>query len=125
MVKIDFIIQLSIVLLIASMFGYVFAVMKEYFDFKNKRVVIKSKIVNQDYLDNLDLQIFKIGHIRLKSGDIIKIYSSFKENIQGTVLGAQKEENSVILLLKNDEIVTYKISDINKLRVISRYGSLF
>lgn len=125
MITFNHIIQLLIVLLIACIFGYVFTVMKEYSDLLNRRVVINSKAVSQDILDGLDLQIFKVGNTKLKTGDIVKIYSSIKKSIKGTVLGAQIKDNSLVLLMKDDEIISYKISDIKRLRVVSRYGRLF
>ncbi len=44
-----------------SVFGYLFAVIKEKLDLKNQRVSIKSKSVTQDLIDDVDFKVFKLG----------------------------------------------------------------
>lgn len=122
---IDNLIIFVTLILLVSLTGYIFSVLREKMDLFNNRVVIKSKNVNQHVLDKIDLKIFKLGNIKLTIGDEIRIYLKNNSFVQGTLIGAKKKDNCLCLVTKQDELVELNIKTIRKLKVMTRYGRLF
>ncbi|WP_432400738.1 hypothetical protein [Wukongibacter sp. M2B1] len=125
MIYIDYLLKLSIVLLIVSIFGYLLSLLKEKYDLFNNRISFKSKKITQNLLDEIDLKIFKLGNIHLSIGDQIKIYLKNSRAIKGTVLGAKKQDNTLCILTLEDKVVELNVSKIKRLRILSKYGRLF
>lgn len=122
---IDNIIILVVLVLLVSIFGYVFSVLREKIDLSKNRVIIKSKSVSQNLLDNIDLKIFKLGKVKLTIGDEIRIYLKDNKLVKGTLIGAKKKDNCLCVVTKHDELVELNIKTIRKLKVMTRYGRLF
>lgn len=122
---IDYVLKFSIILLLVTMFGYIFSLLKEKYEVVNNRITFKSKKITQTFLDGLDLKIFKLGNINLSIGDQIKIYLNNNNSVKGTVLGAKRKNNTLCILTLEDKIMELKVSKIKRLRIISRYGKIF
>lgn len=112
-------------LLVISFFGYLFSVIKEKTDFKNNKVYLKSKIINQKLIDEIDYKIFKLGNTKLNIGDEIKVHLRNNKLVKGTLVGAKKNSNSLCLVTSEDEILELSIPTIKKLKVTSKYGRIF
>ncbi|MCT4565086.1 MAG: hypothetical protein N4A68_12340 [Maledivibacter sp.] len=125
MYYIDQLLQVSIVLFIVSIFGYLLSVLKEKKDLINNEIIFQSDKISQSFLDELDLKIFKLGNLNLSIGDQIKIYLKNNNSIKGTVLGAKTKENILCILTLEDKVIELKVSKIKKLRILSRYGRIF
>lgn len=117
-------ITISILLFLAAIIGYIFAVVKENINFANQTVEIDSKAVTQQVLDSLDYTVFKLGETRLKIGDEVKIQLSQRGAVKGTLLGAKKNTNSLCIVTKDDELVELNVRKIKKLKVLTKYGRL-
>lgn len=122
---IDYLLKISIMLFILSIFGYLMSLIKEKLDLLNNRVIFKSNKITQGFLDELDLKIFKLGNINLSIGDQIKIYLKNNNSVKGVVLGAKKEDNILCILTLEDKIMELHVNRIRRLRIISRYGRIF
>lgn len=125
MFSFDYILKILILLFIVSIIGYLFSVLREKIDLLNNKVMINSKNLSQNLLDDIDLKIFKLGSIRLTIGDEIKINLKNDNSVKGVVLGAKKYNNSLFILTIEDKVLELKIKNIKSLKVISRYGKLF
>lgn len=122
--SIDFILEILILLFIVSVFGYLISILKEKYDLNNNKIVLKSKTITQSFIDEIELKIFKLGNIKLTIGDQIKILLKNNNSIKGIVLGAQKTDNSILILTLEDKIIELEISNIRKLKILSRYGKI-
>ncbi|ABR48956.1 hypothetical protein Amet_2806 [Alkaliphilus metalliredigens QYMF] len=105
--------------------GYVFTVLKEKYYLKNNVVYIENKNIEPKILDKVDIRHFMLGAIEIMAGDEIKVSLDNSNKLSGTVLGANKKENTIILLLSGEEVEFLNIKLIKKLKVISRYGKFF
>lgn len=121
----DFIIAAATTLLCVAVVGYLLAVLKEQLDLKNHRVVIKSKNITQLDLDNIDMKMFKMGHLTLYIGDEIRVRLKGKRSLRGTLLGAKKRTNALCLITSKDEVVEVNIKTIEHLRIVTKYGRFF
>jgi len=99
--------------------------MREKYDLMRQQVVIKSKVVTQRFLDELDLKIFKLGRNKLIMGDEIRLRLKDNHSLRGVVLGAKKTSNVLCLVTVQDEIVEIQVSSIQKLTVVTKYGRIF
>ncbi len=125
MFTLDYLFKILIILFIVAQFGYLFSIIKEKMDLANNRISINSKSVTQKILDELDLKFFKLGNIKLTIGDEIEISLKNNNIIKGTVLGAKKKENSLCIVTFEDRILELSVSNIKKLKILSRYGKIF
>lgn len=112
-------------LLIVSFFGYLLSIIKEKTDFRNNKIIIKSKKINQNLVDDIDYKIFKLGNTKLNIGDEIKVYLRNNKLVKGTLVGARKKNNSLCVVTYEDEILELSITTIKKLKVTSKYGRIF
>ncbi|WP_430882868.1 hypothetical protein [Fusibacter sp. JL216-2] len=108
-----------------SVFGYLFAVIKEKLDLKNQRVSIKSKSVTQDLIDDVDFKVFKLGEKRLNIGDEISVKLKNDNKVKGTLIGAKKVENALCIVTDDDQLLDVHVTRIKKLKVTLKYGRLF
>ena len=114
-----------IVLLITSTFGYIFATLKEKIYLKNDIIVIDSKAITEEDLRSADMKEFVLDGNKMKSGDEIKLITKEKRKYNGILIGAQKIEKKVMIITHKDEIKSFNIDNIFKLKVISKYGKFF
>lgn len=112
-------------LLIGSVFGYIFAILKEKLYLKNNMIVIDKKVVTQDHLNATDMKEFIIDGIRLKAGDEIKVTTKEKKNYNGILIGAKKKEKKIVIVTHKDEVKQFEVEDISKFKIISKYGKFF
>ncbi|SCZ77000.1 hypothetical protein [Acidaminobacter hydrogenoformans] len=116
---------MTLLLLGASVIGYLFSALKETMDFKRAVVRFKSRKVTQSVIDQYDVKIFKLGGKRVNIGDEVKIVLDNEEQLKGFVLGAKKKLNALAVITELDEIVELNIRQIRKLRIVTKYGRLF
>lgn len=120
-----YIIEISIILLIVSTFGYIFSILKEKLYLKNNMIVIDKKAVTQDHLNEADMKEFIIDGVKLKAGDEIKITTKEKKNYNGILIGAKKKDKKIVIVTHRDEVKQLKVENIIKFKVISKYGRFF
>lgn len=118
-------ISILTVMLGLSMIGYLIAVIREKYDLMRHQVVIKSKVVTQRLLDEMDLKAFKLGRSQLILGDEIRLKLKDNNSLRGTVLGAKKANNVLCLVTPEDQVVEIQVSSIQKLSVLAKYGRIF
>lgn len=116
------ILYLLITVLFTSLFGYVFCVLKERVDLFHQRIEFKSDSITQDYIDDVEMKSFKLGRKTLLIGDEVKVYLNSKVFIKGVILGAKKSQNKLCLVTDSDELLELSVSNIRKLKILSKYG---
>ncbi len=116
---------LLIMLFVTTVFGYIFVVLKEKLYLKNNIIVINKKAVTQKHLDEADMKEFVLDGFRVKAGDEVKVITIRKEKFKGIIIGAKKEEKSILMVTHKDEIKQLKIDNILKFKVVSKYGKFF
>ena len=116
---------LLIILLFASIFGYIFAVLKEKIYLKNNMIIINKKSVTQEHLDETDMKEFILDGYRIKAGDEVKVVLNDKKRLAGIIIGAKRKERAILLVTYKDEVKKLCIDNIIKFRVISKYGKFF
>ena len=121
----EYIIDISIILLIGSLFGYIFAILKEKLYLKNNMIVIDKKAVTQEHLNETDMKEFIIDGIKLKAGDEIKVTTKEKKNYNGILIGAKKKDKKIVIVTHQDEVKDFEIEEVLKFKIISKYGKFF
>ena len=116
---------LLIILLFASISGYVFSVLKEKICLKNNMIIINKKSVTQEHLDETDMKEFIFDGNRIKAGDEVKVVLNYKKKFAGIIIGAKRKERAILLVTYKDEVKKLCIDNIIKFQVISRYGKFF
>ena len=117
--------SLLIILLFASISGYVFSVLKEKICLKNNMIIINKKSVTQEHLDETDMKEFILDGYRIKAGDEVKVVLNDKKRLAGIIIGAKRKERAILLVTYKDEVKKLCIDNIIKFRVISKYGKFF
>lgn len=112
-------------LLITSSLGYVLVVLKEKFYLKNNIILIDNKHVTQEHLDDTDMKEFFLDGTKLKAGDEIKVMTKKKEKIIGILIGAIQKEKSIILVTRANKILKFRIDNILRFKIVSKYGKFF
>ena len=119
-------IQIILILLfVASVFGYVFAILKEKIYLKNNIIIIDKKAVTQEHLNEADMKEFILDGLSVKAGDEIKVITKENKKYNGILLGAKKKDKSILMITHRDEVKLFKIDSILKFKVISKYGKFF
>ncbi|MCK9443498.1 MAG: hypothetical protein M0Q14_03055 [Tissierellaceae bacterium] len=121
----DFTITFFILLFISSIFGYIFAILKEKLYLKNNIILIDKKAVKEEHLNEADMKEFLLDGLRVKAGDEIKVVTRQKKKYNGILIGAKKVDKSILMVTHQDEIKLFKIDNILKFKVISKYGKFF
>ena len=121
----EFFITILAMLLITSILGYIFVVLKEKFYLKNNIILIDNKYVTQEDLDVTDLKEFFLDGTRLKAGDEIKVVTKDKESFIGILIGAVKKENSILLVTYKNRVLKFRIDNIMQFKIVSKYGKFF
>ena len=117
--------DISIILLIASLFGYIFAILKEKSYLRNNMVVIDKKAVTQEHLNETDMKEFIIDGLKFKAGDEIQVITKEKKHYNGILIGAKKKDKKILIVTHKDEVKDFEIEDILKFKIISKYGKFF
>ena len=112
-------------LLITSIFGYIFSTLKEKLYLKNNIIVIDKKTVTEEHLRSTDMKEFVLDGIRAKAGDEIKVITKEKKKYNGILIGAKKTEKSIMMVTHSDEIKSFSIDNILKFKITSKYGQFF
>lgn len=121
----EFIQILLIMLFITSFFGYLFVILKEKIYLKNNIIMIDKKVVTQDHLNETDMKEFVLDGLRVKAGDEIKVITKENEKYNGILIGAKKNDKSILMVTHRDEIKRFKIDNILKFKIKSKYGRFF
>jgi hypothetical protein len=116
------ILYFMVTIMVVSFFGYIFCVLKERVDLFNQRIEFKSDSITQDYIDDVEMKSFKLGRKTLLIGDEVKVYLNSKVFIKGVILGAKKSQNKLCLITETDELLELSVSNIRKLKILSKYG---
>ncbi len=114
-----------ILLLITSVFGYIFATLKEKLYLKNNIIIIDKKVVTEEHLNEADMKEFILDGLRVKAGDEIKVITKENEKYNGILIGAKKKDKSILMVTHSDEIKLFEIDNILKFKVVSKYGKFF
>ena len=117
-----FIQNILILAFILSIIGYILVVLKEKLYLKNNIIIIEKKSVTNDHLNAADMKQFILNGTRVKSGDEIRVTTLAKDRFEGILIGAIKQEKSILMVTHSDQIKKLKIDNILKLKVISKYG---
>lgn len=112
-------------LFITSILGYIFSILKEKIYLKNNIIIIDKKIVTQKHLDETDMKEFIIDGVKVKVGDEIRITNKEKEKYNGILIGAKRQDRAILMVTHNDEIKMFKIDNILKFKILSKYGKFF
>ena len=114
-----------IILLVTSVFGYIFAILKEKLYLKDNIIVIDKKAVTQEHLNETDMKEFIIDGLQVKAGDEVKLITREKKRYYGILIGAKKKDKEIVIVTHKDEIKQFKIESILKFIIISKYGKFF
>lgn len=112
-------------LFIVSSFGYIFVILKEKIYLKRNIILIDKKSIKQEHIDETDMKEFVLDGNRIKSGDEIKLITNQKRIYNGILIGAKRTENEIMIVTHKDEIKSFKINNIFRLKVTSKYGKFF
>jgi hypothetical protein len=121
----EYTLVMAVLLLIVSVAGY-FAclVYEKRYSYRN-RIIIKSQILTESYLERLDMKCFKLGKMQLSIGDEIKLrIVESNKTYRGKVLGIKKYKEKLCLLTDDDNIMEFRVIHIKKLKIVSRYGKI-
>lgn len=108
-----------------SVIGYIFTVIKEKHYLKNNMIVIENKSVTQKDLDEADIKEFVLNGVKVRFGDEIKIITDCNNKFKGILIGAVKEERSIMMVTYDNKVEKLDINNIAKFKIISKYGSFF
>lgn len=121
----DFLYNIFIMLFIVSCFGYIFVILKEKIYLKKNIILIDKKSIKQEHIDEADMKEFVLDGNKMKSGDEIRLITREKRKYNGILIGANKLEKKIMIATHKDEIKSFNIDNIFKLKVISKYGKFF
>lgn len=124
-ILLDFLLTISLLLFITSIIGYIFTILKEKVYLKNNIIIIDRKSVTQEHLDSTDMKEFIIDGLKVKAGDEIRVITKEKKKYTGILLGAKKRDKAIIIVTNSNEIKTFKIDNIQKFKILSKYGRFF
>lgn len=121
----DYILTILVIVFIISLLGYVFITLREKLYLKNNMIVIDKESITQEQLDEADIKEFYLGGTRLKSGDEIRIVTKDKKRYTGTLIGVNRDTQTLMIVNYKDIIKNFKIKNIKKIKIVSRYGKFF
>ena len=114
--------DLTIFLFCMSLFGFSLIIIKEKIYMKKNIIIIENKYLTKDDLEEVDINEFIIKGKRVKSGDEIKVITSRKEKINGTLIGGNSANGAIHLITFDNEVKKLKVEGISKFKIISKYG---
>ncbi|WIV10783.1 hypothetical protein [Proteiniborus sp. MB09-C3] len=119
------IILILFMLFMVSIIGYILVVIKEKLYLNDNIIVLGKKSVTQEHIDETDMKIFSIGGVKLKSGDEISVVLLNNNRVNGIVIGAKTKKKELLLVTHQDEVKSFDVEKIRKIKIISKYGSFF
>lgn len=121
----EYILGTAVLLLIVSVVGYFACLADEKRYLGRNKIIIKSQILTESYLERLDMKCFKLGKMQLAIGDEIKLMTAdSNKTYRGKVLGIKKHKEKLCLLTDDDNIMEFRVVHIKKLKIVSRYGKI-
>ncbi len=121
----EYTLGMAVLLLIVSVVGYFACLVYEKRYSCRNRIIIKSQILTESYLERLDMKCFKLGKMQLSIGDEIKLMiAESNKTYRGKVLGIKKYKEKLCLLTDDDNIMEFRVIHIKKLKIVSRYGKI-
>lgn len=114
-----------IVAFVISLLGYILTVLKEKLYLKNNMIIINKQAVTEEHLKKANMKEFILDGTRIKAGDEIRVITKSKDKFDGILIGAIKEEASLLMVTHRDEIKKLRINNILKIKIISKYGQFF
>ena len=114
-----------LMLFLVSIIGYILVVIKEKLYLSENIIVLGRKSVTQEHIDETDMKFFSIGGVRLKSGDEIRVILSDNNRVDGIIIGAKTKNKELLLVTHKDEIKSFKLDKIKRIKIVSKYGSFF
>lgn len=117
--------NIFIMLFIVSCFGYIFVILKEKIYLKRNIILIDKKSIKQEHIDETDMKEFILDGNKMKSGDEIKLITKEKRKYNGILIGAKKIEKKIMMVTHKNEIKSFSIDNIFRLKVTSKYGKFF
>ncbi len=122
---IDNLLSISVTIFLFAFIGYILTILKEKIYLNNNIILLDYRELNEEDLSNLDIKHFLLGSTEIMVGDEVKIMLENDNKLIGTVLGADKSNNTIGIVTKGKDIIKLNIKSIKKLKVISRYGKFF
>lgn len=119
------IILVLIMLFLVSIIGYILVVVKEKLYLSDNIIVLGKKSVTQDHIDETDMKFFSLGGVKLKSGDEIRVTLYNNDKVDGIVIGAKTKNRELLLVTHKDEVKSFELDKIKKIKVVSKYGCFF
>jgi len=113
------------ILFIISILGYLLVILKEKYYLSHNIIFLDCKGVSQNHLDEVEAKCFTLGDKEIMSGDEMKIYFNNNRSIKGIILGAKLKENRILLVTAKERIESISIKDIQRFKIISKYGKIF
>ncbi|WP_352419935.1 hypothetical protein [Proteiniborus sp.] len=114
-----------VMILFVSLIGYILVVLKEKLYLDDNIIIIGKKSVTQEHIDEADMKVFSIGGVKIKSGDEVRVVFSNKNTVDGIVIGAKANNMELLIVTHRDEVKTFKVDKIKKVKIVSKYGSFF
>ena len=99
-----------------------FSILKEKMYLRNNIIIIDNKKVTQEHLDETDMKEFILDGVKVKAGDEIRVITKEKKKYNGILIGAKKRDRSILMVTHDDEIKSFKIDNIIKFKILSKYG---
>lgn len=121
----EIILNVAGMLFAVSLIGYILVVIKEKIYLRQNLIVIDSKSVTQEYIDETDLKEFIISGTEIRAGDEVKVILSGNKKMTGIIIGANKKENLILMVTHDDQIKRFNVNKIKKLKIVSKYGRFF
>ncbi len=125
MILLIYIQKVLIALFTVSVIGYIFTVLKQKVYLKNNIIVIENKAVSQEDLDKADMKEFVFKGKAVKSGDEVRVITNKNDKYEGTLIGISRKEKALLMVTYKDEIKELKIDNIEKFKIICKYGQFF
>lgn len=108
-----------------SIIGYLLCIFKEKYYLWHNKILIDSKGITEEHINEIDTNYFRVGNVEMMAGDEIKIYFNNKSKLRGIVLGAKIQENSLLIITPKDTVELVELKNIKSFKIINKYGKLF
>lgn len=114
--------ELSIFLFIISFLIYILIIIREKIYIKKNVIVIENKYLTKEDIEEVDVSEFVVRGIKVRSGDEIKIITSNRKTLNGTLIGGNKRNKAIHMITFDNKIKKLEINKIKKFKIISKYG---
>lgn len=114
--------DLAIFLFFISCFGYVLIIIREKIYIRKNIIVIENKYLTKEDIEEIDINEFILRGIRVRSGDEIKVITSNRKTLNGTLIGGNKKNKAIHMITFDNKIKKLATDNILKFKIISKYG---